>query len=131
MGAVVAACGSANVKVAKRTHGKEYFAESKYGVKASPRVVSDLRNIPRGGGRNQVGRPYQVAGKWYYPKEEPGYIRKGRASWYGSAFHGRLTANGEILRHDPPDGGASNNAFAELCARDQHGQWQFSDRPRQ
>ncbi len=96
MGAVVAACGSANVKVAKRTHGKEYFAESKYGVKASPRVVSDLRNIPRGGGRNQVGRPYQVAGKWYYPKEEPGYVRKGRASWYGSAFHGRLTANGEI-----------------------------------
>ncbi|PSH69392.1 septal ring lytic transglycosylase RlpA family protein [Phyllobacterium brassicacearum] len=96
MGAVVASCGSANVKVAKRTHGKEYFAESKYGVKASPRVVSDLRNIPRGGGRNQVGRPYQVAGKWYYPKEEPGYVRKGRASWYGSAFHGRLTANGEI-----------------------------------
>lgn len=96
IGAVVAACGSANVKVAKRTHGKEYFAESEYGVKASPRVVSDLRNIPRGGGRNQIGRPYQVAGKWYYPKEEPGYSRKGRASWYGSAFHGRLTANGEI-----------------------------------
>lgn len=96
MGALMAACAAPKVKVAKRTHGKEYFAESKYGVKASPRVVSDLRNIPRGGGRNQVGRPYQVAGKWYYPKEEPGYVRKGRASWYGSAFHGRLTANGEI-----------------------------------
>lgn len=96
MGALMAACASPKAKVAKRTHGKEYFAESEYGVKASPRVVSDLRNIPRGGGRNQIGRPYQVAGKWYYPKEEPGYIRKGRASWYGSAFHGRLTANGEI-----------------------------------
>ncbi|MBZ9654835.1 septal ring lytic transglycosylase RlpA family protein [Phyllobacterium lublinensis] len=96
IGALVAACGSAPVKVAKRTHGKEYFAESEYGVKASPRVVADLRHIPRGGGRNQIGRPYQVAGKWYYPKEEPGYVRKGRASWYGSAFHGRLTANGEI-----------------------------------
>ncbi len=92
----MAACASPKPKVTKRTHGKEYFAESEYGVKASPRVVSDLRNIPRGGGRNQIGRPYQVAGRWYYPKEEPGYSRKGRASWYGSAFHGRLTANGEI-----------------------------------
>ncbi len=93
----MAACASSpQVKVAKRTHGKEYFAESEYGVKASPRVVTNYRNMPRGGGRNQTGRPYQVAGKWYYPREEPGYVRKGRASWYGSAFHGRLTANGEV-----------------------------------
>ncbi|HMF69425.1 MAG TPA: septal ring lytic transglycosylase RlpA family protein [Phyllobacterium sp.] len=97
MGALMAACASSpQVNVAKRTHGKEYFAESEYGVKASPRVVTNARNMPRGGGRNQTGRPYQVAGKWYYPKEEPGYVRKGRASWYGSAFHGRLTANGEV-----------------------------------
>ncbi|WP_436117921.1 septal ring lytic transglycosylase RlpA family protein [Phyllobacterium sp. LjRoot231] len=97
MGALMAACASSpKVKVAKRTHGKEYFAESEYGVKASPRVVTNSRNMPRGGGRDQTGRPYQVAGKWYYPKEEPGYVRKGRASWYGSAFHGRLTANGEV-----------------------------------
>lgn len=97
MGALMAACASSpQVKIAKRTHGKEYFAEAEYGVKASPRVVTDFRNMPRGGGRNQTGRPYQVAGKWYYPREEPGYVRKGRASWYGSAFHGRLTANGEV-----------------------------------
>lgn len=97
MGALMAACAAApKAKVAKKSHGKEYFAESKYGVKASPRVVTDGRNMPRGGGRDQTGRPYQVAGKWYYPKEEPGYVRRGRASWYGSAFHGRLTANGEV-----------------------------------
>ncbi|MBA8881235.1 septal ring lytic transglycosylase RlpA family protein [Phyllobacterium myrsinacearum] len=96
MGALMAACASPKVKVGKRTHGKEYFAESEYGVKASPRVVTDFRNMPRGGGRDQLGRPYQVRGKWYYPKEEPGYKRQGLASWYGSAFHGRLTANGEV-----------------------------------
>ncbi|MEI4480886.1 septal ring lytic transglycosylase RlpA family protein [Phyllobacterium sp. CCNWLW183] len=95
MGVLMTACASPKAKITKKSHGKEYFAESKYGVKASPRVWTGGK-ITRGGGRNQVGRPYQVAGKWYYPKEEPGYVRKGRASWYGSAFHGRLTANGEV-----------------------------------
>lgn len=75
---------------------KEYFAESEYGVKASPRVSSKRSNLPRGGGRDQVGRPYKIKGKWYYPKEQPGYKKTGKASWYGDAFHGRLTANGEI-----------------------------------
>ena len=37
-----------------------------------------------------------VRGKWYYPKEEMGYVASGKASWYGSNFHGRLTANGEV-----------------------------------
>lgn len=43
-----------------------------------------------------VGKPYRVRGKWYTPKDEPGYDRAGLASWYGPNFHGRLTANGEI-----------------------------------
>ena len=43
-----------------------------------------------------LGRPYQVGGTWYTPREEPGYNRTGRASWYGELFHGRRTANGEI-----------------------------------
>ncbi len=74
---------------------KEYFSEAQYG-KASPRVTTKRSNLKRGGGREQVGKPYQIRGKWYYPKEEPGYVRTGNASWYGDAFHGRLTANGEI-----------------------------------
>jgi len=75
---------------------KEYFAESEYGVKASPRVASGESNLPRGGGRYQVGKPYQIKGRWYHPKEDPNYSAEGAASWYGDAFHGRLTANGEI-----------------------------------
>lgn len=47
-------------------------------------------------GRVIVGKPYQIKGKWYYPQHDPTYKRVGQASWYGSDFHGRLTANGEI-----------------------------------
>jgi rare lipoprotein A len=53
--------------------------------------------IPRGGGRYHVGKPYEVAGMWFKPKEQPGYDRKGAASWYGEAFHGRKTSNGEFF----------------------------------
>ncbi len=77
-------------------HSKEYFPESKYGVKASPRVAGFGKPMPRGGGRDQTGQPYMVKGRWYYPKEDKHYVKVGRASWYGEAFHGRLTANGEV-----------------------------------
>ncbi|MGB8819316.1 MAG: septal ring lytic transglycosylase RlpA family protein [Rhizobiaceae bacterium] len=89
----------------KSSQSKEYFAEKEYGVKASPRVVNvamasvpgmKMKRLPRGGGRDQLGKPYQIKGKWYYPKEDPTYRAAGIASWYGDAFHGRLTANGEI-----------------------------------
>lgn len=78
--------------VYKKPRSKEYFAETEYGVKASPRV----QYMRRGGGRDQLGKPYQVRGKWYYPKEDKRYAKVGLASWYGDAFHGRLTANGEV-----------------------------------
>lgn len=91
----VASCGTTKYAGKKRQHGKEYFAESEYGVKASPRVYKG-KHPPKGGGRQMVGKPYQVKGKWYAPKEDKSYNRVGLASWYGSAFHGRLTANGEI-----------------------------------
>jgi rare lipoprotein A len=75
---------------------KEYFGEGKYG-KASPRVVQMGENVPKGGGRYLVGRPYRIAGRTYVPSEKPaGYSVTGTASWYGAAFHGRRTANGEI-----------------------------------
>ena len=82
--------------IAKKLRSKEYFSEKEYGVKASPRVSFLRSNLPRGGGRDQLGKPYQVRGKWYYPKEDRSYKKVGAASWYGDAFHGRLTANGEI-----------------------------------
>lgn len=46
-------------------------------------------------GHYKVGTPYQISGVWYYPKEDPFYDETGVASWYGSDFHGKSTANGE------------------------------------
>lgn len=94
---VLAGCAGSPDQKTKKKPSKEYFPESKYGVKASPRVTTAQgKPLPRGGGRDQIGKPYQVKGRWYYPKENKNYAATGRASWYGSAFHGRLTANGEI-----------------------------------
>ena len=43
----------------------------------------------------KVGKPYSVLGRTYYPKEQPDYKEVGMASWYGSDFHNKKTANGE------------------------------------
>ena len=83
--AFLAGCGSDGASV-----------DPRLGVKASPRVVHK-GPVRKGGGRYQVGKPYKIAGKWYHPKEDPNYRASGKASWYGDAFHGRLTANGEVF----------------------------------
>ncbi len=44
----------------------------------------------------KIGKPYQISGVWYYPAVDYDYSETGIASWYGSDFHGRPTANGEI-----------------------------------
>ena len=46
-------------------------------------------------GNYKIGNPYQISGTWYYPAEEWDYDETGIASWYGSDFHGKDTANGE------------------------------------
>lgn len=50
---------------------------------------------PKSAGTYKVGNPYQIAGKWYYPSDDPHYQETGTASWYGPTFHGKSTANGE------------------------------------
>src|SRR5258707_8949179 len=51
----------------------------------------------RGRGIYKVGNPYQIDGAWYYPAEDWNYEETGIASWYGEAFHGKDTANGETF----------------------------------
>jgi rare lipoprotein A len=72
------------------------FADSRKYGNASPRVVHDGGAVPKGGGRDHVGKPYRIAGRWYTPRDNPGYSSTGNSSWYGDAFHGRKTANGEV-----------------------------------
>jgi rare lipoprotein A len=72
--------------------------DPKYGVSASPRVVDLGEPVPKGGGTYRTGKPYVVAGRVYVPEQDPKNFREeGLASWYGDAFHGRRTANGEIF----------------------------------
>lgn len=99
---VLAACNKSGGNVIVRSAPKTphinntvKFASAAYGVAASPRLTTS-RHVRKGGGRRQLGRPYRIRGKWYTPREQPGYDRTGSASWYGPNFHGRLTANGEI-----------------------------------
>lgn len=53
--------------------------------------------IPMTKDGRKIGNPYQVAGVWYYPKDDPAYDETGYASWYGTEFHGKKTANGEVF----------------------------------
>jgi rare lipoprotein A len=84
---------TANCSSQQRSSG----IDPKYGVKASPRVVADGQPVPKGGGRAMVGKPYQVGGRTFVPREDKDYSREGWASWYGPSFHGRMTANGEVF----------------------------------
>lgn len=53
-----------------------------------------------GRGEYKVGKPYQIAGVWYYPRVDENYDATGIASWYGPKFHGRSTANGETFNQN-------------------------------
>jgi len=92
--ATVAACSSSGPQVSFKQRSKEYFSQRHYGP-ASPRVVN-YGPVPKGGGHVVVGDAYRVAGRTYIPRDNPRYSATGLASWYGEAFHGRLTANGEV-----------------------------------
>ncbi|MGO9770164.1 MAG: septal ring lytic transglycosylase RlpA family protein [Roseiarcus sp.] len=92
--ATLAGCAQPPSPQARR-HSNEYFSQAKYGP-ASPRVVEDGEPVPRGGGQYLVGHPYTIAGRTYFPHEIAHYSAVGMASWYGDAFHGRRTANGEV-----------------------------------
>ncbi len=66
-------------------------------------ILSSCASIYRkGGGKDdgfygyyKVGNPYKINDKWYYPKEQPEYDETGIASWYGTDFDGKMTANGD------------------------------------
>lgn len=95
LAALVAACSGGGSGPSSRVN-RPLFSEDEYGVSSSPRVAGG-GPVRKGGGTFKLGIPYKVAGRWYVPREEPGYDRSGIGSWYGDDFHGRKTANGEIF----------------------------------
>lgn len=71
-------------------------AETQLAVHTAKRVGAPGSVEVPAGGAYKIGEPYQIAGTWYYPKEDYSYVETGVASWYGPDFHGKSTANGEI-----------------------------------
>ena len=65
-------------------------------IKRETQEPPETRPLPQSA-RNgyKLGSPYEIEQAWYYPSYDPHYNRTGIASWYGPAFHGRPTANGE------------------------------------
>jgi len=90
----VAGCGTTERVPLKSAKAQ---IDPRYGVAPSPRVVAMGEPVPKGGGRAMVGKPYRIAGKTYVPRIDPDYKVVGLASWYGTDFHGRRTANGEVF----------------------------------
>ena len=68
-------------------------AETQLAIHAAKRLSGNNA----GQGAYKVGNPYQINGIWYYPAVDYNYSETGVASWYGTKFHGRSTANGEIF----------------------------------
>ena len=68
-------------------------ASQEVDLNASP--YSQAAAIKGKGGVYKVGKPYRIKGTTYYPKEDYHYSEVGMASWYGSDFHNKRTANGE------------------------------------
>lgn len=66
-----------------------------HAAKQAQRGPDISTQAPSSGTGYKVGKPYRVAGNWYYPAEDFTYNETGVASWYGPGFHGRRTANGE------------------------------------
>ncbi|MFM6972643.1 MAG: septal ring lytic transglycosylase RlpA family protein, partial [Alphaproteobacteria bacterium] len=59
----------------------------------------DKNNILQSGiysGHFKIGKPYTAFGVSYIPQDYESFEEIGTASWYGSDFHGKKTANGEI-----------------------------------
>jgi len=48
----------------------------------------------------KIGRPYEVFGKTYVPRDDLRYDERGIASWYGPTFHAKPTATGETYNQD-------------------------------
>lgn len=55
-------------------------------------------NIINKRGYHKVGRPYKIDGVEFWPRTQKVYSETGRASWYGTKFYNKNTANGEIFK---------------------------------
>ena len=68
-------------------------AEPPADIAKTPDAEPRIETIRPGG----ANKPYQIGGIDYTPRiDDRPYTQRGAASWYGTKFHGRSTASGEI-----------------------------------
>lgn len=71
-------------------------AETEFAAHVAKEMRGAARDSDKTVGTYKIGDPYRIEGVWYYPKVNYTYAETGIASWYGAAFHGKRTANGNI-----------------------------------
>lgn len=99
------ACGGAPAPVTQpRTVPADSYNPDRYTIKqdkapvAPPDTSGIADAVPRVEPVTKAGNknPYTVLGKTYYLVKDPrGFTQRGKASWYGTKFHGHKTSNGE------------------------------------
>jgi rare lipoprotein A len=97
---------SASITPARKSSGPTYAYAPGVVVPPKPPSIPPTGRISTAqnglASYQKIGAPYQVGGTWYLPAHEPDYDEKGVASWYGDAFQGRPTANGELFDMNIP-----------------------------
>lgn len=71
-----------------------HLAKRSMGPSSSAQSAS-ATGSPLQQGTFKIGKPYNIDGTTYYPKESYDHVETGIASWYGPGFHGKRTASGE------------------------------------
>ncbi len=69
-------------------------AESRLALHAAKKLTTKPETPT---GSYKIGSPYRIGGVWYHPRVDYAYRETGIASWYGTKFHNRKTANGQIF----------------------------------
>jgi rare lipoprotein A len=93
--AILLAGASLTACVSTDMGGRDNGLGPRYSTRQAPQTSAPTRPAPSQQGAYKVGKPYQVNGTWYTPREDPDYDEVGIASWYGDAFQLRATASGE------------------------------------
>ncbi|WP_319004701.1 septal ring lytic transglycosylase RlpA family protein [Microbulbifer variabilis] len=92
------ACGGPQIKPAKQDE-RDFDSVKDSGPAAPVNMLAAPEPTPV---REPIGpagnkTPYRVNGVTYHVRTAvKGYKERGKASWYGTKFHGRRTANGEV-----------------------------------
>lgn len=94
--ALLVACSSTPTPT--KSTSKRYAQEHDT-APAQPKDVSNVPDaVPKHEPKSKYGNmdSYEVFGKRYYTKDSSqGYVAHGKASWYGTKFHGARTSSGE------------------------------------